>query len=679
MAFWTRPFARNTTGSTIPGTKQFGDFAIGYPTVGYENTGLKWYAAPDESLGYIIARPDPTGRLAADDTIAYLGFWRSEGRTETAFIELVVRATGQSFTTGDDAQTWLIDNGYWSSWRTLANRPLFSDQTIDGDTKGFTRVTDVSDLKKKAAPTLNPDGSYTSGLVPYTNDNIDFNNLTVEDLQCITSVGVDYPSDSVGISTTAGVPYGPVRYYGTLEVGNKLFQATGAVDTPLANKSIITIWQPRDYVRRGGYTRNWIHSTNSSATAGETVYEYHIATDGDGVITKLVQFQVINESDANCPTPEPTATATPEPTATATPEPTATEVPPTATPEPTATEVPPTATPVLSTPTPTSAAICSDPNLIVQVNDGPIGQPVEPLVTYYGSRAAMIYNNVTPSTYQAGTTDYTVNFTINSYNFPNRGDAVNCITSATGETTLGVWNLKKGKSNPNNNVIGVDDQVTAGQMMYPAYLTKSDQAYFTPMYGENNPNRPFVLYAISADINSGGTYARTELRINSVDADGNDRETQLDQLVGNSGILTFRQNPIWKTNASASDVDACWYTVENYASYRFDADAFYKVLQSDGSYTYYYSPGAPASNPNQFNQILTSESNMGGSGSYYGESHIGSLQRAVTPDGGVTTRDGVRPNINVGSIQCNGFTFNVGTYQYDFDFNFPISISVELD
>ena len=291
----------------------------------------------------------------------------------------------------------------------------------------------------------------------------------------------------------------------------------------------------------------------------------------------------------------------------------------------------------------------------------------------------MIYNNVTPSTYQAGTTDYTVNFTINSYNFPNRGDDVNCITSATGETTLGVWNLKKGKSNPNNNVIGVDDQVTAGQMMYPAYLTKSDQAYFTPMYGENNPFRPFVLYAISADINTGGTYARTELRINSVDADGNDRETQLDQLVGNSGILTFRQNPIWKTNASANDVEACWYTIENYASYRFDADAFYKVLQSDGSYTYYYSPGAPASNANQFNQILTSESNMGGSGSYYGESYIGSLQRAVTPDGGVTTFDGVRPNINVGTVQCNGYPFNVGNYQYDFDFNHPISINVELD
>jgi len=329
----------------------------------------------------------------------------------------------------------------------------------------------------------------------------------------------------------------------------------------------------------------------------------------------------------------------------------------------------------------TPHAICSDENLIVQINDGPIGEPVQPLVTYYGSRSAMIYNSVTPSTYQSGTTNYAVNFTVNSYNFPDDyGKAVNCIASATGETTIGVWDLKSGQSNPNNNVIGVDDQVTAGQMMYPAYLTKSDQASSTPMYGENNPFRPFDLYFTNTDIVAGtGIYARTEIRINSVDANGNDRETQLDQLVGNSGILTFRQNPIFKTNPAASDTDACWYTVENYASYRFDADAFYKVLQSDGSYTYYYSPGAPASNPNQFNQILTSEANMGNSGSWYGQSYNGSLQRAVTPDAGVTTYDGVRPNINVGNIQCNGFTFNVGYYVYDFSFDFPISISIELD
>jgi len=395
-----------------------------------------------------------------------------------------------------------------------------------------------------------------------------------------------------------------------------------------------------------------------------------ITTDSNGVMT-VSQF--------NCPTstPVPTATVEPTPTSTEAPVPTATVEP-----TPTSTEAPvPTAT-VEPTPTSTDVvspnAICSDQNIIVQVNDGPIGEPVEPLVTYYGSRAAMIYNSVTPSTYQVGNTDYSVNFTVNSYNFQNRGDDVDCTTSATGESTIGVWDLKKGKSNPNNNVIGVDDQVTAGQMMYPAYLTNSNQATFTPMYGENNPFRPFDLYFTNNDIASGGVHARTELRINSVDANGNDRETQLDQLIGNSGIIKFRQNPKFKTNPTTADNQACWYSVENYASYRFDSNTFYKVLQSDGSYTYYYSPGSPVGNPTQYNQILTSEPNMGGSGSWYGQSYNGSLQRATTPDNGTTTYDGVRPSINVGTVQCNGFTATVGD-TFDLSHDFPISISVVLD
>lgn len=527
---WNRPFGLNTNSIQIQGMENVGRFSVGNPTLGYQHVvgtqGVDMYGGPDETLGYIIVHEDITGRSTPDGRIAYLGFWRSDGRTESAFIDLVERVTGQVFLNAGAAKTWLHVNGYWSSW----------------------------------LPSADAGGEPVIGPVP----------------------------------TATEVP-------------------PTATPTPVP----------------------------PTATPTAT------------------------------PFPDPTATATEPPIPTATPvEPTPTEIEPTATPAPE-----PTATPV---PEP-AAAICSDPNLIVQVNDGPIGEPVEPMVTYYGSRAAMIYNNVTPSTYQAGTTDYTVNFTINSYNFPNRGDAVNCITSATGETTIGVWDLKRGKSNPNNNVIGVDDQVTAGQMMYPAYLTNSTQAAFTPMYGENNPHRLYDLTFPNSDISNGNIHARTELRINSVDSNGNDRETQLDQLIGNTGILKFRQNPKFKTNPATPDNQACWYTVENYASYRFDADAFYKVLQPDGSYTYYYSPGAPAGNPTQFNQILTSESNMGGSGSWYGQSYNGSLQRAAAPDAGVTTYDGVRPNINVGTVQCGGFTSNIGNYVFDLSYDFPISISIELD
>ena len=52
----SRPFAYNT-GSPIGGTDQVGNLAIGYPTEGFESTGLQWWSGPDEDPGYVIAKP----------------------------------------------------------------------------------------------------------------------------------------------------------------------------------------------------------------------------------------------------------------------------------------------------------------------------------------------------------------------------------------------------------------------------------------------------------------------------------------------------------------------------------------------------------------------------------------------------------------------------------------------
>ena len=50
-----RPFAYNTGGG-ISGTTQIGNLAIGYPTAGFEATGLQWWQGPDESIGYVVAK-----------------------------------------------------------------------------------------------------------------------------------------------------------------------------------------------------------------------------------------------------------------------------------------------------------------------------------------------------------------------------------------------------------------------------------------------------------------------------------------------------------------------------------------------------------------------------------------------------------------------------------------------
>jgi hypothetical protein len=118
MAF-ARPFAYNP-GEEIPGTEQVGGLSIGAPTSGFTNNPQYWNG-PDEELGYVIAQsvsgntqPTPLSGVTAS-----VGFFRSEDLTEGSFITLSETIANQSFANGDEAKTWLNDNGYWTSYESL--------------------------------------------------------------------------------------------------------------------------------------------------------------------------------------------------------------------------------------------------------------------------------------------------------------------------------------------------------------------------------------------------------------------------------------------------------------------------------------------------------------------------------------------------------------------------------
>jgi hypothetical protein len=123
----TRPFAYNT-GSTINGTEQIGNLAIGIDSLRYDlNIGeVKWWMGPDEDLGYVIAHQTLGGNQPNSLFIsAYVGFWRSEFKTEESFVSLAnwVASGIAVFTNGEDANTWLNSNGYWSSYITTTPTP----------------------------------------------------------------------------------------------------------------------------------------------------------------------------------------------------------------------------------------------------------------------------------------------------------------------------------------------------------------------------------------------------------------------------------------------------------------------------------------------------------------------------------------------------------------------------
>lgn len=136
-----RPFAYNT-GSTITGTEQVGNLAIGTPTSGFTSTGLRWWNGPNEDLGYVIAHPTVSGTQPNPDGVsAYLGFWRSDSLSDNSFISLseyvsFYNGTPQSFSTTTQAKSWLNTNGFWTSYNPLVTSGL-TLQLIASDNSSY--------------------------------------------------------------------------------------------------------------------------------------------------------------------------------------------------------------------------------------------------------------------------------------------------------------------------------------------------------------------------------------------------------------------------------------------------------------------------------------------------------------------------------------------------------------
>ena len=125
-----KPFAYNT-GGPISGTTQYGDFVVGNIDVDYSSDygGVKWWASPEEVTGYIIGNARPSGQLVPSGVtgIAQVGFWRTKGRTDQAFLDLANYIGGKNgqplFATTNDAETWLESNGYYTSYNLPTPTP----------------------------------------------------------------------------------------------------------------------------------------------------------------------------------------------------------------------------------------------------------------------------------------------------------------------------------------------------------------------------------------------------------------------------------------------------------------------------------------------------------------------------------------------------------------------------
>jgi hypothetical protein len=130
LATFIPPFAYNP-GVPISGTTQYNDLAVGNVDVDYSSNygGVQWWASPEEVTGYIIGNTRPGGQPIPSGVTgtAQVGFWRSKGRTDQAFLDLanyIGAKNGQpTFTTTNQAEIWLESNGYYTSFNLPTPTP----------------------------------------------------------------------------------------------------------------------------------------------------------------------------------------------------------------------------------------------------------------------------------------------------------------------------------------------------------------------------------------------------------------------------------------------------------------------------------------------------------------------------------------------------------------------------
>jgi len=155
-------FAYNP-GPPISGTTQVGDLAISEAEVEYSANfgGLQWWGGPNESFGYVIAYPVPAGdhQTPIPGVFSSIGFYGTKNManplSESTFVELVNVQFNQNFTSGNDASTWLTNNGYWNSWVMVTPTPT--------PTFGATQTPTVTST---ATPTPEPTTTPTNTPTP---------------------------------------------------------------------------------------------------------------------------------------------------------------------------------------------------------------------------------------------------------------------------------------------------------------------------------------------------------------------------------------------------------------------------------------------------------------------------------------------------------------------------------
>lgn len=480
----TRPFAYNT-GTTIDGTIQFGNLAIGNSQVDYslDYGGVKWWMGPDEDLGYVIAyensggnQPNPIG------SSAYVQFWRTTSFTDNSFLILInslpTRNGLSPFTNTYDGYNWLTANGYWTSFISVTPTPTA--------TLGITPT-----------PTLTPTPSTTP--IPVTGYGY---NLVVLPYNPPASGNTIFPTfATAGTSgttnpntfTTNGV------YWNTID--NLSIDRTSYYSGMTGSSVTVYFTQNGDTAIYSGSSSSFVYDTsggnnfnyNPSTRPGQLVLTQ--SASGNFVTGQTVYISYVVNVPVT-PTPTATSTITPSVTPTNTLTPTNTVTPtPSVTPTKTVTPTP-TITPTVTT----SSTIQPVSNSYFYYDPGNVSSYVSGTTLYDlsgNNRNATISNS---PTYTSGTGGYFTFDGVNDYiTSPN---AYNAGNSAH---TLEIW----------IRPTAVDDCLwsdTGSQTPNAGYHSAGGQIFQTGPFQSIISNL-WTSSGVERTVNGAGTFTNTWIQV----------------------------------------------------------------------------------------------------------------------------------------------------------------------
>jgi len=259
-----RPFAYNT-GSTISGTIQVGNLAVGTPTSGFAVTGLEWWNGPDEDLGYVIAQqvPDDSQPTPVVGQTASLGFFRTNGFDEFEFLNISNKLLGTNYTNTYIASSALTANGFWNSY---VEPLVYLDSGISSSYPGTGSTW--FDLTTGNNATLINTPTYSSsfdGILQFDNTSLEY--ATIPDIGTIQNWTLE-----VWVRFTSSLT-GQI----SMVVGNQ-FNLSSSINFTIGTNSA-----PTSYNIVAGFFQNGWYNTTGFAPTLNTWYQIVGTYDGSTI------------------------------------------------------------------------------------------------------------------------------------------------------------------------------------------------------------------------------------------------------------------------------------------------------------------------------------------------------------------------------------------------------------